>query len=50
MKAFLSSIAIAKVRGKDKICAQNPPAERAGVKIVGKRETQDEFIVFKGLF
>jgi len=43
MKAFLSSIAIATVRGKDKISAQNPPAEQAGAKIVGKRETQDEF-------
>jgi len=38
MKAFLSSIAIATVRKKDKIRVQN-------VKTAGKRTTQAEFIV-----
>jgi len=37
MTAFLSGIAIATVREKDKIRPQN-------VKIAGKRLTQDEFI------
>jgi len=38
MKAFLSSIAIAMVREEDEIRVLN-------LKIVDKRETQDEFII-----
>ncbi len=39
MTGFLSSIAVATVRKKDKIRVQN-------VKIAGKRTTQDEFYTF----